>query len=275
MRIHFSERKYHLAVKLWLKILLNKNLIAENREALVDLLRHCETIGMISKNNKKTFERFIIMKKTIHICGHPLEICFSKTNYEKFLNNKTKVIESNDNTETVKNYIRLFRKLGFLRSKRFRIVLKNFVSKFSNKELKGYYGSVMKNLGYFSQRKKSERDHFPPRFIYRFAKDEHIRKLSETKKPIWAVLRGLHRKSISTRMDNESEAFRAKQRDLFSHGKYYEAIHSYINQYITQGTIHPGNKQKFEKVIHSCSNIGIISPEQQQILINYLQIRLR
>jgi hypothetical protein len=270
----FQDRKYHLAVKFWLNLLDKKGLTQYNTEELIALVEECKKTGLISKTHRTKFERFI-MKKEIRILGEPLTIQFAQSKYSKFLQHEDILLNTNISGafETIRNYIGTFKKLGFYRSRRFLTSFRTYIRRIRPRLSGDEYTKIMRT---FRSRdpepraRKVEYDHFPPNFIYRFAKDRHIRELRYSKRPGWFIKKGLHKRSISTGYSTRAKEFASQQRDLFSQGKYYETIRNYTFQYIRDGTINPENKEDFKKVLRECASVSLISTEQVQILYDSL-----
>lgn len=279
LKVLFRDRKYHLAIKFWLDLLDKKGLTKHNIGELIALIEECKKIGMISGEHKNKFERFIIMKKEIRILGEFLTVYFIQSKYAKFLQHEGELLNSNISGafEIMRGYIGVFKKLGFYKSRRFLANLRGYIKKIRSRLSEDEHAKIMRTFRSYElepKARKVEYDHFPPNFIYRFAKDKRIREMKYSRRPGWFIKKGLHKKSISTGYSCRTKEFAFQQRDLFSQGRYYEAIKNYTIQYIRDGTINAENKEDFMRVLNECSRVSLISSEYAQILMTLCSERL-
>jgi hypothetical protein len=275
MKTFFRNREYNLAVRMWLKIFERKDLIEDNKNEILNLVKYCKDIGAISKKTAKNLERLIIMKNEVIIADEKLTVNFSQTKYNKFLERKkildnSKILNNMNVYNEVRECLKIFRELGFHKSRKFFKNFREYIKKIRHKLVNNEYSNIMKSFRNNDElrRKKREYDHFPPDFIYRFAKDIYIKKLRYSERPGWHINRGLHRKSISTGYSKKTIIFNSLQRDLFSQGKYYEALKNYIIKYIEDRIINVDNKDAFGNVLYDCVKVGLINNQQYHILID-------
>jgi hypothetical protein len=225
---------------------------------------------MISQTVKSNYERFIIMKRELLIDGAILKVYFSEASYKRF--KKCSIDTQGSSFEIISNYLKAFKEAGFYNSKKFLTNFREYLRKVRNKLSDREYTGLMRKVKDKSEKRKIkiEYDHFPPEYLYRFAKDKHIRELRRSKRPGWFVKKGIHRKSVSTGSSSKSQAFRKQQSTLFGRGEYYESIRNYTLRYIQDSTINEENIEKFKKVLEDCANIDLIKKHQVSMLLDSL-----
>ncbi|MDX2165247.1 MAG: serine protease, partial [Gammaproteobacteria bacterium] len=127
----------------------------------------------------------------------------------------------------------------------------------------GLYGDML----HYSKKKIIESDHFPPKSVYKMAKDAHIKNLSETQMVSLNLKYQVHRKFITTGSRKEVVEFRARQEKFFAQGKYYDAIDINIEEYQKAGIITDGNKSALAKGLDLHVTNKLITAQQRHNLI--------
>lgn len=130
-------------------------------------------------------------------------------------------------------------------------------------QMGGRYGEM---LPYVKQ-KKVESDHFPPKSVYKHAKDAWIRSLSDRNMASLNLPYAVHRSFITTGSSKEAVAFRKVQERLFAKGNYCYAIKINLYQYQEAGIIVNENKQAIVDGLNTHMTNGLINDAQKNDLI--------
>ncbi|KAJ6646311.1 hypothetical protein Bhyg_01522 [Pseudolycoriella hygida] len=94
----------------------------------------------------------------------------------------------------------------------------------------GRYGRLVDTV---SKDRIIESDHFPPKSVYSYAKDKHIREINERDMGAVSISYAEHRTLLTTGSANEKGGFMNQWlADHFKKGEYYQAIEKNIQLYV-------------------------------------------
>lgn len=119
----------------------------------------------------------------------------------------------------------------------------------------------------YANRGRVESDHFPPKSVYKAAKDKHIRELSESAMAALNLRYEDHRAFITTGSGREAIEFRTRQMRYFGQGEYCTAIEINLEEYKKAHLIGPHNKSALATGLSVHVQNRLITEEQKEALI--------
>jgi len=256
-KLVFKKRKYFQLIKEKFTNIEKFDLIKVNRKNLVNFVNELKMKYIISKAQKRALIKKFIMKEKIDFPFN-LSLEFSHKTYHKFRIEEKNIDRNLPLPEILIQYLKLLRKtknFGKTNKKVIKEKIKNL--ELERKEYDKVYGVIKRAKSNFIK-KKYEYDHFPPFDLYKYAHDKKIKHLPDSKKPVWKVRRGFHKKAISTGSGTVKEFFRKKHRYLFSKGLYSESLKNYFYVYLQDGIINKNNFFEFEKVMKECKKLDLV-----------------